>query len=1075
MPDDQQPSAANNDNDHLGYGAYANSLWARIQSALAKDQRTGTLGDDPLVVGIFGEWGAGKSKLLSLLQDKANKALKDQQKNRQADKGFGLTVPVFFQPWKYEYEEHLHVPLMMHIVVALQDALRQEDGVVKALIETAKATTGRVTKGVEVVNKAAKVTKMIYPWVRRLLGSISVFGVSVQLPELPEDWLKNIEDAGAVAGETSRAQQANKNKDVLKHTNDGHYFYRINELLKNLTRPAGNECFKEQLALDELTKNTRINFVIFIDDLDRCLPENAVKTLELIKTIFNVESFAFVLALDDEVIERGIGHRYKEYKLQDKKPEMPITGFEYLEKIVHVPFRLPALTALQAQHFVREKEFSLKPELAAELSAEDKAKQDERLFFRWGYPMESSDLRTAVKDGKLDERATDLTVLLLAAFDQYVPRKLERAIELMYRIHSIKPLPNIQNSQPIDRKIVFALLLFQLFQPELYRVFRRRETTFKSLLLAFYSGDDLLADSSDVAEMRLWQWASFFKGEGTGQDAPYDHQSSVKFIATLARGHVYAAQQVRLPLAERLVEHLKIERHAFNPFKLLTALAQYVPQTAATQLQIRLYLAYLSDETKTWGYRKQELETGTPLEISQERRERLSLPQSLIDTLFDRMTSRDLGVQSEIADILKTKEYEGKVLSKTNSTALHHLLNAWINESSGNLLKEKPTILLSGLVHLAPYLAKEDGEKFWSLVQDLNDGDALIPSAVNTPTPNPKLAARYADVRSLLAQDKRFEPTRFYLLKDRWRKNTAKQEPIVGFVRVAGGEYTLGEANEKDNQPRAIDLGKAPFYMARTLTTVDQYAAFIEAGGYSEATHTQWWDAQGWDWVQGRFDSKVEQMEYEEYLARRSGKDRRLPWDWEEQRAYGSRPVHGVTWFEARAYARWLNAQLQSDIAQRPELANYQVSLPAEAYWERAARQLATGSGIHSHQWVWGDDASVVKQYANIDEEIGRVSAVGCYAPNPLGLLDMAGNVWEWQNNLYEPNNSMLEPLEKERELIFQSKQQDSELVALRGGSWIDVPENARVSYRPGAFLDDWGNDVGFRVMLSPTKLTPAT
>jgi predicted KAP-like P-loop ATPase len=128
-------------------------------------------------------------------------------------------------------------------------------------------------------------------------------------------------------------------------------------------------------------RQPHINFVVFIDDLDRCLPEKAVQTLELIKTVFNVESFAFVLALDDEVIERGIGHCYKDYELQDKKPKMPITGFEYLEKIVHLPFRLPELTREQAMDLIRIKELELQPAPDSSLSPIEQETQDKRLLF----------------------------------------------------------------------------------------------------------------------------------------------------------------------------------------------------------------------------------------------------------------------------------------------------------------------------------------------------------------------------------------------------------------------------------------------------------------------------------------------------------------------------------------------------------------------------------------------------------------------------------------------------------------------------------------------------------------------
>ena len=55
----------NQNKDPLGYDVYAQTLWARIQTALNKDQGGQPLGDDPLVVGIFGEWGAGKSYLLT--------------------------------------------------------------------------------------------------------------------------------------------------------------------------------------------------------------------------------------------------------------------------------------------------------------------------------------------------------------------------------------------------------------------------------------------------------------------------------------------------------------------------------------------------------------------------------------------------------------------------------------------------------------------------------------------------------------------------------------------------------------------------------------------------------------------------------------------------------------------------------------------------------------------------------------------------------------------------------------------------------------------------------------------------
>ena len=65
------------------------------------------------------------------------------------------------------------------------------------------------------------------------------------------------------------------------------------------------------------------------------LPDKAVEALEAIKLFLEVEGCAFVLALDEEVVERGIAHRYRDYALQGKEGLTPITGAEYLARSLH--------------------------------------------------------------------------------------------------------------------------------------------------------------------------------------------------------------------------------------------------------------------------------------------------------------------------------------------------------------------------------------------------------------------------------------------------------------------------------------------------------------------------------------------------------------------------------------------------------------------------------------------------------------------------------------------------------------------------------------------------------------------
>src|SRR5207237_7432508 len=68
---------------------------------------------------------------------------------------------------------------------------------------------------------------------------------------------------------------------------------------------------REQLAALTSQPEMPLRFVVLVDDLDRCLPEKAIQVLESVKLFLNASGFSFVLAVDDEVVERGIAHRYQ--------------------------------------------------------------------------------------------------------------------------------------------------------------------------------------------------------------------------------------------------------------------------------------------------------------------------------------------------------------------------------------------------------------------------------------------------------------------------------------------------------------------------------------------------------------------------------------------------------------------------------------------------------------------------------------------------------------------------------------------------------------------------------------------
>jgi len=148
-------------------------------------------------------------------------------------------------------------------------------------------------------------------------------------------------------------------------------------------------------------------------------------------------------------------------------------------------------------------------------------------------------------------------------------------------------------------------------------------------------------------------------------------------------------------------------------------------------------------------------------------------------------------------------------------------------------------------------------------------------------------------------------------------------------------------------------------------------------------------------------------------------------------------PVVGVTWFAAQAYCLWLSEIQRAKSKEQKE--NMEFRLPAEEEWEWAA------SG-GTREYPWGKDTPD-ETLANFGEKVGHTTPVGAYpaGATPEGLMDMAGNVWEWMENRY---------------------QEDEAWRALRGGSWLDTPVYLRCAAR-----DDWDPDhgwsdyVGFRVV----------
>jgi formylglycine-generating enzyme required for sulfatase activity len=159
----------------------------------------------------------------------------------------------------------------------------------------------------------------------------------------------------------------------------------------------------------------------------------------------------------------------------------------------------------------------------------------------------------------------------------------------------------------------------------------------------------------------------------------------------------------------------------------------------------------------------------------------------------------------------------------------------------------------------------------------------------------------------------------------------------------------------------------------------------------------------------------------------------------------GRQPAINVTWKDAKQYVAWLSAMTGKDYR-----------LLSEAEWEYAAR---AGTAT---PYSWGTDIGDGNANCNgcgSRWDSNEPAPVGSFAPNPLGLHDMHGNVWEWVEDCMHADYR-----HAPADSSAWTTGDDCNRRIVRGGSWFDPPAALRSAIRGRFASDAGGNFFGFRV-----------
>lgn len=229
------------------------------------------------------------------------------------------------------------------------------------------------------------------------------------------------------------------------------------------------------------------------------------------------------------------------------------------------------------------------------------------------------------------------------------------------------------------------------------------------------------------------------------------------------------------------------------------------------------------------------------------------------------------------------------------------------------------------------------------------------------------------------------------------------------WVALPGGLFQMGsEEGEPDERP-VHEVELSPFRISRHPVTNAQYAVFMRESRREAPRH----------WQDGQIPE---------------GKDHH--------------PVVFVSWQDSEVFCAWLTKRVAK------ESGSEAVRLPTEAQWDYAAR------GTAGRTYPWGEEEPD-KRRANFGRHVGNTTPVGAYPEGATaeGVLDLAGNVWEWCRDW---SARYSEHREKD-----PAGPKSGMSRVLRGGSFLNYPRNLRSAYRIGFDPEYQNENVGFRVVWS--------
>lgn len=422
----------------------------------------------PSTIGLYGDWGSGKSSLMKLAQERIEEL--SNAKKKADEEVIPKTLCIEFNGWLFEGYEDTKTSLCGTILDTLDDEQRF---------------------GPEVANKAKELIKKID--FKKIIGKGVKFGLDYLLTG----------GIGALTDLTlSSILNSIKNQTGTIESKD------IEEVLAKFKteEKTRTEIKKFREEFKQLLKDSKVeNVVVFIDELDRCNPDTVLDVFEAMRLFLFVDGMSFVIGADQRLIQYAIKTKYKEVPGNNLD-----IGKEYLEKVIQYPITIPQLNHAEVNQYLAC--LLLEPSLSADefkkfLNVVHGIEPDKELTMELLGEKESSLSDKCKEDMALARQISSV----LAPSINGNPRQCKRFLNTLAMRLSLAKARGVS----LDKNILAKLMLAEYFNPEFFKAITKPEN--RELFKAFEKGEDL-KENNPFSAWKDKEWVKNWMSNGTNID-----------------------------------------------------------------------------------------------------------------------------------------------------------------------------------------------------------------------------------------------------------------------------------------------------------------------------------------------------------------------------------------------------------------------------------------------------------------------------------------------------------------------------------------------------------------------------